>query len=210
MPLDKVYKTLGASNHTDHDREENNYYSSNPIAIDLLLEREYDNFIDKTILEPMCGEGNLSKRLEKLLFTKVDSYDLIDRGYGTGGVNYLEANFKDKYDIIITNPPYCKETPSMILKAIDEVKDGGHVYMFLKLLFLESQTRYDNLFSEFPPNKIYVFADRIDCWMNNNNQQSQGAQCYAWYKWTKGIHTLPVIDWIRYDKKVYRDRMVLD
>lgn len=26
MALDKVYKTLGSSNHTDHEREENNYY----------------------------------------------------------------------------------------------------------------------------------------------------------------------------------------
>ena len=32
-----VYKTLGASNHTDKDRETNDYYATDPIAIDVLL-----------------------------------------------------------------------------------------------------------------------------------------------------------------------------
>lgn len=32
-----IYKTLGASNHTDKDRAENDYYATDPIAIDKLL-----------------------------------------------------------------------------------------------------------------------------------------------------------------------------
>ena len=32
-----VYKTLGASNHTDKEREKDDYYATDPIAIDKLL-----------------------------------------------------------------------------------------------------------------------------------------------------------------------------
>ena len=32
-----IYTTLGASNHTDKEREENDYYATDPIAIDKLL-----------------------------------------------------------------------------------------------------------------------------------------------------------------------------
>lgn len=35
-----IYKTLGASNHTDKERAENDYYATDPIAIDKLLSVE--------------------------------------------------------------------------------------------------------------------------------------------------------------------------
>lgn len=33
-----VYKTLGATNHSDKDREENDFYATDPYAIDVLFE----------------------------------------------------------------------------------------------------------------------------------------------------------------------------
>ena len=38
-----IYKTLGASNHTIEDREENDYYATDPIALDVLLNKEVFN-----------------------------------------------------------------------------------------------------------------------------------------------------------------------
>lgn len=32
-----IYSTLGASNHTDKEREKNDFYATDPIAIDALL-----------------------------------------------------------------------------------------------------------------------------------------------------------------------------
>lgn len=32
-----IFKTLGASNHTEKDREENDFYATDPIAIDVLI-----------------------------------------------------------------------------------------------------------------------------------------------------------------------------
>ena len=46
-----VFTTLGASNHSEGKREENDFYATDPIAIKLLLEQE--QFKNK-ILEPAC------------------------------------------------------------------------------------------------------------------------------------------------------------
>lgn len=35
-----IYMTLGASNHTAKEREENDYYATEPAAVELLLELE--------------------------------------------------------------------------------------------------------------------------------------------------------------------------
>lgn len=47
-----IYKTLGASNHTDKERAENDYYATDPIAIDKLLKvEELSNYV----WEPAVG-----------------------------------------------------------------------------------------------------------------------------------------------------------
>lgn len=47
-----VYKTLGASNHTDKEREKDDYYATDPIAIDKLLTVERPN---ENVWECACG-----------------------------------------------------------------------------------------------------------------------------------------------------------
>jgi len=96
-----IYKTLGASNHTEKEREENDFYATEPKAVELLCQLEK---FDKNIWENACGEGHLSNELIKQGYN-VYSSDLIDRGYGEGNVNFLEYNNSWNGDII-TNPPY--------------------------------------------------------------------------------------------------------
>lgn len=51
-----IYKTLGASNHTDKERAENDYYATDPVAIDKLLKvEELSNYV----WEPAVGGGTL-------------------------------------------------------------------------------------------------------------------------------------------------------
>lgn len=57
-----VYKTLGASNHTDKERQSEDYYATTPKAAELLLELET---FSKNIWECACGEGHLSKVFKK-------------------------------------------------------------------------------------------------------------------------------------------------
>nr|DAR87401.1 MAG TPA: hypothetical protein [Caudoviricetes sp.] len=51
MDKSVIYRTIGASNHTQDDRAEQDFYATDPKAIDLLLEREE---FSPSILEPSC------------------------------------------------------------------------------------------------------------------------------------------------------------
>lgn len=73
-----TFITIGASNHTDKEREEHDFYSTSPEAIDKLLKHFS---LPKKIWECACGTGCLSERLVEFGHDVV-STDLIDRGYG--------------------------------------------------------------------------------------------------------------------------------
>lgn len=83
-----IYKTLGASNHTEKERQSEDYYATDPYAVDCLLEKANP---DKNIWECACGEGHLSKRLTELGY-EVYSTDLIYRGYGMGGGRFPQMS----------------------------------------------------------------------------------------------------------------------
>ena len=83
-----IYTTLGASNHSDYERAENDFYSTDPEAIDYLL--KYEQF-NNDIWECACGNGNMSKRLEKYGYN-VTSTDLVYRGFGGGANRFLEMS----------------------------------------------------------------------------------------------------------------------
>ena len=58
-----TYITLGASNHTNKERQRDDYYATDPIAIDGL--KSVWN-IPQTVWEVSCGAGHLSERLKEL------------------------------------------------------------------------------------------------------------------------------------------------
>lgn len=192
-----IYKTLGASNHTDKEREENDYYATDPIAIDKLLTVETPT---KNVWECACGAGHLARRLEEKGFSVFTS-DIIHRNYPLDLVqDFLSFKGTGSYNWdILTNPPY-KYAKEFVLKALDLVADGRKVYMFLKLQFLEGKARYNDLFSKYPPKKIYVFSERVMCAKNGDfEKMKQGggsAVAYAWFVWEKGCKDKTIIEWI--------------
>lgn len=82
------------------------------------------------------------------------------------------------------------------MKALELVKLGRKVFMFLKLTFLEGKARYDELFSKYPPKTLYVFSERISCIKNGEGEFNHGAVCYAWYVWEKGYTGTTEVKWI--------------
>lgn len=188
-----AFKTLGSSHHSKEDREENDYYATDPRAVEMLL---YLEDFDKNVLEPCCGQGHISKLLESKGFT-VLSQDLIERGFGTGGIDFLKQdNISFKGDII-TNPPY-KFAKEIIEKSLDIIPFGNKVAMFLKLTFLEGKGR-KTFFEENPPKTVYVSRSRINCAKNGDfeGQRISGgsAVCYAWYVWEKGFNGETTLKW---------------
>ena len=188
-----LFKMLGASNHCKDEREENDFYATDPVAIDWLLGVES---FDEFIWEPACGQGHLSDRLLKEGH-KVLSTDLIDRGYDgfNGCIDFLEYEGENFQCDIITNPPY-KYCSEFILKALSLVKDGHKVAMFLKIQTLEGQKRYQEIFSKFPPKTVYVFVKRVACGKNGEFDSGSSAVCYAWFVWEKGWKGDTTLKWI--------------
>ena len=124
-----AHATLGARNYAQNERETNDYYATEPKALELLLEMET---FSQNVWECACGEGHLSNVLVEKGYN-VHSSDLIDRGYGTGGVDFLKHNNKFDGDII-TNPPY-KYAKEFVEHAMNIVTNGHKVVMFLKIQF---------------------------------------------------------------------------
>lgn len=185
-----IYKALGASNHTDDEREQNDYYATDPIAIDLLLQEETFN---KNIWECACGEGHMSEHLKENGFD-VYSTDLVDRGYQDEILDFLNSDVSFNGDII-TNPPY-KYAQNFIEKSLDSINEGNKVAMFLKLTFLESKKRKE-LFEKYPFKTLYVSSSRISCAKNGDfDKYPSSAVAYGWYVWEKGFTGEPVIKWI--------------
>ena len=188
-----IYKTLGATNHTEKEREENDFYATDPIAIDKLLTVEK---FSHSIWECACGEGHLAKRLIDFGYD-VHSTDLVYRGFGIGGQDFLQ--YKDGWHgDIITNPPY-SYAKEFVENALLNVQNGDKVAMFLKLQFLEGKARR-KLFDINPPARIHVFSERVMCAKNAKFEEMKAgggsAVAYAWYIWEKGFKGKTTIDWI--------------
>lgn len=188
-----IFVTLGASSHTDKERHIEDYYATDPIAATLLLELED---FDGRIWEPATGEGHLSKIFIEAGYDVVSS-DLIDRGYGIGGFDFLSDANTEWNGNIITNPPY-KYAQQFIEKSMEIITDGKKVAMFLKIQFLEGKKR-KKLFKKYPPKTVYVSSSRILCAKNGDFAKmikgGGSAVAYAWYVWEKGHSGDTIIKW---------------
>ena len=172
-------------------REENDYYATHPDAIRKLL--KYETF-NEYVWECACGEGNLSEILKEYGY-QVYSTDLIDRGYQDDQFNFLDSEIVFNGDII-TNPPF-KYTNEFILKALESIPMGNKVAMFLKINYLSGKKRFKEIYSKYPPYRVYVFSGRIACSKNNKPEGfKNGAMDYVWMIWEKGKIGPTELKWI--------------
>lgn len=184
-----VFKTLGASNHADMERQCDDYYATEPKATEWLCKLEK---FEGSILEPSCGEGHMSEVLKEAGYDVV-SRDLVDRGYGEV-VDFLAIDNVGFDGNIVTNPPY-KFAQKFVEKALSIIPKGKKVAMFLKLTFLEGKARRA-LFKSSPPCRIWVSSSRLKCAMNGDFNAFEGsATAYAWFVWEKGFHGDTKIKW---------------
>ena len=185
-----VFRTLGASNHSTGERQSEDYYATDPLAGELLLETlpELDN-----IWECACGEGHLAKVFNSA-GKLAKATDLINRGYGDVE-NFLLCSESYRNGDIVTNPPYIY-AQQFVEHALSLVDTGRYVCMFLKVLFLEGKAR-KKLFSQYPPKTVYISSSRINCAKNGDfKSYTSSAIAYAWFVWLKGFQGKTVIEWI--------------
>jgi hypothetical protein len=151
-----------------------------------------------SIWEPCCGEGDISMVLSGYgRYPDITSSDLFDRGFG-----YVMDAFENtkQYDNIITNPPY-----AIAEKLLEHFVDiyNQKMAMLVRTAFLESKKRYDGLYKDNPPARVYVFSQRVSMYPKGYEIKSGGTTSYSWIVWDKQHEGPTELKWIppKYDKK---------
>ena len=71
--------------------------------------------------------------------------DLVPRGYGVGGVDFLKVeSLPEGCNCILTNPPY-KFTMEFIEHSLDLLPEGGEAIFLLNVNALSGKARYEVL-----------------------------------------------------------------
>lgn len=158
-------------------------YHTPPWATRELLNRED---FDGLVWEPCSGAGWMAKQIKAYGIETVASDIRVDDDvYGHKGWDFISKAYDHihgfaSFDHIITNPPYSL-APKMIEAALNNV-GSGKVAMLLRTNFLESQSRY-KLFTEFPPNTVYVFSRRVQPRLDGYEGKDNGTIAFCWIVW---------------------------
>lgn len=179
----------------DAIRHPEDFYATDPLALSMLLLQLCADGVtlNPCVWEPACGTGNLVKVLKTFEYD-VYSTDLVDRGYGQGGVDFLQQKDIWRGDIL-TNPPF-KLAEEFVEKGMSLLLEGNKLILFLKIQFLEGQKR-KLLFEKYPPKYVYCHSSRQRCCLNGEmDKYTQPTQFYAWYIWEKGYKGDTILRWI--------------
>lgn len=185
---------------TSRNRAKDDYYATPFEATQAILDRE---ILIGSILEPAAGEGHISTVLRDyypnsmIVSTDiVQRADLFDCGI-IGGIDFLEEKYTDKFDNVITNPPFSL-AQEFVEKSL--MVSNHKVIMFAKIQFLEGVKR-KKLFENSPLKRVYVFSKRVAPLNNGkpfdeNGKPWSSTMCFAWFVWEHGFSGEPSIRWI--------------
>lgn len=144
------------------------------------------NLKGKTVWEPACNRGHMSKPLGEY-FGAIWASDI--HKYGLAGSFQHDFLFpimplSETPDWIITNPPF-RLAEKFVARAC-EVATGG-VAMIVRTSFLEGVGRYQNLFSKNPPSIVAQFSERVPMVKGRLTATGSTATSYCWLVWVKGV-----------------------
>lgn len=172
-------------------REKDDFYATPPESTEALLKVES---FRGDIWEPACGDGAIAKVLAAAGH-RVVSTDLVDRGYGERGVDFL-MEWRPRAANVVTNPPF-KLATKFVEKALSLT--SGKVAMLLKVGFLEGMERA-SVFDIAPFARLWVFRRR-QTFLKNGDQSitmngAGGMIAYGWFIWEHGYTGKPTIGWL--------------
>ena len=128
------------------------------------------------VWDPCCGEGDISAELERS-GREVHSTDLIDRGFGYGGVNFFGVRTPPA-KALVTNPPF--EHAEAMLRHAAAI--GIEYVAFLhKADWLNAQERGKMIERVWCPARSYLLLWRPDF----KNQNAPTMNC-SWYVFERG------------------------
>ena len=195
------------------EREALDYYATPTAEVYNILNHLQIDFSNSSILEPCVGGGHMARGIENYITEKdyqdikLICSDIKDRGFVspnweiTYGLDFFSDDYPDdKADWIIMNPPYSVIEP-FVIRSLEIAEKG--VIMLARLQFLEGEGRFEKILKETPPNEVWIYVDRVQCWKNGEKPEGTSAQAYAWFVWYKnGGATNPKLNWLRREDKV--------
>lgn len=128
---------------------------------------EGDIFTGNTILDPCAGgDGENPMSYPTALNTylgispnEITTIDIREDSLAEIKGDYLKADCKDKYKVIITNPPF-DISAKIIDKALEDVQDGGYCIFLLRLNYFGGKLRKP-LWDKIMPKYSFVHNRRI-------------------------------------------------
>ena len=174
-------------------RQEHDYYATDPNALASLLKQKQ---LPHVIYECACGAGHLAEVLVAQGHSVVAT-DLVPRGYGIGGVDFLKVeSLPEDCSCILTNPPY-KFTMEFIEHSLELLPEGGEAIFLLNINALAGKARYERLYSHGTLKEVYVFPKRVQCAKNGDFASMTGSAVnYAWFVFEKGHSGTTNLHWI--------------
>lgn len=177
-------------------KEQDDLYPTPSWATQALLELES---FEGEIWEPACGDGSMSEVLKTT--NTVVSTDLYDHGYSdlSEQLNFVEDQPDRRADNVVTNPPY-NVADRFVFRGLQAAR--RKVAYLLRLAYLEGQERHELIYSQTPPNRVYVFSERITFYKKGATKKGSGTTAYAWFVWdVEHPATTTEIKWIPPRKK---------
>ncbi len=169
-------------------RPEADYYPTPPEATEALLRNES---FSGSIWENSCGAGHICRALIEHGYTDILATDLVDRGYGETGHDFITSPYRA--DNVIMNPPFSMAQQFVELSL---ARTTGKVAMLGKLQFLEGQKRKP-FFEKTPLARVHVFSKRVNFYRNGEKgSYSTSTMAFAWFVWEHGYQGEPVIRWL--------------
>ena len=164
-------------------RKKSDFYETPYSLTRLLLVVEK---LDGAILEPAIGGGAIGKVLNEYGYSYM-GYDVEN--------DFLKQT--QKYDTIITNPPF-SISRQFILKAKENSRNK--IVFLLPLSYLHGKKRYDEIWTDkqFPLARIYVFTryPLLGEPLRQDGKHNTGMMVYAWFVWEKHYGDEPIIKWL--------------
>lgn len=156
-------------------RQAEDFYPSPPDVTHALLTVEGDRLTSfPQISEPACGDGAISKVLEEAGM-KVQSSDLIDRGFGEVGLDFLATDSLQSR-AVVTNPPFSLAREFIRHSLVDLQVD--YLALFLQATFFQSAVNA-SLFEAHPPSAIYPLT-----WVPKFRSDGNFIK-FAWFVWDR-------------------------
>ena len=151
------------------------------------------------ILDPGAGGGNWGKAIKevypdsKLIGVEIDEQFSITDDYEVWlPEDFLENNYISS--MVIGNPPFSL-AQEFIDKGLESLPEKGIMMYLLRVAYLNSQSRYKNLWMVNPPVEVVISARRPSFSGDRKTDDTD----FALYIWSKGWKEHTLLNWLMWE-----------